>query len=409
MKLKYDQGSFCFGLVDFKRSIPLILLLVVLMLSGCATAPPRNPIPEKIGGSSDIYGIVNVRWWSDESAPFIEEFLKLPQSELKTNYPQFVGKVHNYLAISGGGANGAFGAGLLVGWTEAGTRPEFSFVTGVSTGALIAPFAFLGPAYDARLKEVYTKYSTSDLIEKRGILKIINNDAAAGTDGLRSLLAEYIDEKMMKALAAEWRRGRSLEIGTTNLDAARPVTWNVTAIAASGHPKALDLIRQILLASASIPVAFPPVYIKIEKDGQLYDEMHVDGGATSQVYLYPPNLDYSRVLKKVEPKGTPNLYVIRNSRLNTEWKSIDPKIFSIAGRTISSLVRTQGMGDLFRLFLVSKRDGIEFNLAYIPEDFKDTSTELFDPVFMAKLFDLGYRMGKSGYPWSKKPPGYAID
>ncbi|NIT53795.1 MAG: patatin, partial [candidate division Zixibacteria bacterium] len=130
------------------------------------------------------------------------------------------------------------------------------------------------------------------LIEKRGLFKIIKNDAAAGTDGLRSLLAEYIDEKMMKALAAEYRRGRTLDIGTTNLDAARPVTWNVTRIAASGHPKALELIRQIILASASIPVAFPPVYIEIEKDGQLYDEMHVDGGATTQVYLYPPSLDW---------------------------------------------------------------------------------------------------------------------
>jgi hypothetical protein len=262
--LKDNQESFCLLLVDFKQWIPLILLCVVLMVSGCATAPPRNPIPEEIGGSGDIYGIVDVRWWSDEAPPMIEEWMKLSPSVLKNKYSDLFGKVHNYLAISGGGADGAFGAGLLVGWTEAGTRPEFGFVTGISTGALIAPFAFLGPAYDAQLKEVYTQYSTSDLIEKRGLFKIIKNDAAAGTDGLRSLLAEYIDEKMMKALAAEYRRGRTLDIGTTNLDAARPVTWNVTRIAASGHPKALELIRQIILASASIPVAFPPVYIEIE-------------------------------------------------------------------------------------------------------------------------------------------------
>lgn len=407
--LKDNQESFCLLLVDFKQWIPLILLCVVLMVSGCATAPPRNPIPEEIGGSGDIYGIVDVRWWSDEAPPMIEEWMKLSPSVLKNKYSDLFGKVHNYLAISGGGADGAFGAGLLVGWTEAGTRPEFGFVTGISTGALIAPFAFLGPAYDAQLKEVYTQYSTSDLIEKRGLFKIIKNDAAAGTDGLRSLLAEYIDEKMMKALAAEYRRGRTLDIGTTNLDAARPVTWNVTRIAASGHPKALELIRQILLASASIPVAFPPVYIEIEKDGQLYDEMHVDGGATSQVYLYPPSLDWRQVLKKVEAKGTPHFYVIRNSRLATEWKSIEPRVTAIAGRSISSLIRTQGIGDLFRLYLVSKRDGIDFNLAYIPDDFEDTSTELFDPVYMGKLFDLGYRMGKAGYPWKKKPPGYALD
>ena len=409
MMRKDCQKPSCLSLIDFKQSIPLILLVVVLMVSGCVTAPPRNPIPEEIGTSSDIYGIVRVRWWSDEASPFIEEWMKLSPSEIKKEYGDIFGKVHNYLAISGGGPNGAFGAGLLVGWTESGTRPEFGYVTGISTGALIAPFAFLGPAYDAQLKEVYTKYSTSDLIEERGLFNIIKNDAAVGTDGLRSLLADYIDEKMMIALAAEYRSGRTLAIATTNLDAARSVTWNVTQIAASGHPKALELIRQILLASASIPGVFPPVYIKIEKDGQLYDEMHVDGGVTSQVFLYPPNLDWRRILKKIEAKGTPHFYVIRNARLATEWKSIAPRVTAIAGRSISTLIRNQGIGDLFRLYLVSKRDGIDFNLAYIPEDFEETSTELFDPVYMGKLFDLGYRMGKAGYPWKKKPPGYALD
>jgi hypothetical protein len=116
-----------------------------------------------------------------------------------------------------------------------------------------------------------------------------------------------------------------------------------------------------------------------------------------------------QILKKVEAKGTPHFYVIRNSRLATEWKSIEPRVTAIAGRSISSLIRTQGIGDLFRLYQVSKRDGIDFNLAYIPDDFEDTSTELFDPVYMGKLFDLGYRMGKAGYPWKKKPPGYALD
>ena len=409
MMIKDNHKSSFLRLAVFRQWIPLVLLLVVLMVSGCVTAPPRNPLPEIMSNPNDIHGIANARWWSDETPPFAEEWLRLSPSEVKTVYPEFVGKDHNYLAISGGGANGAFGAGLLVGWTEAGTRPEFDFVTGISTGALTAPFAFLGPAYDAQLKEVYTQYATSDLIEKRGFFKFIKNDAAAGTEGLRSLLAQYIDEKMMKALAAEFRKGRSLEIGTTNLDAARPVTWNVTRIAASGHPKALELIQQIFLASASIPGAFPPVFIEIERDGQIYDEMHVDGGTTAQAFLYPPNLDWGLVLKKLEAKGRPKFYVIRNSRLKTEWKSIDRRVLAIAGRSISSLIHNQGIGDLYRLYLVSRRDGIGFNLASIPDDFKDTSTEPFDPVYMRKLFDLGYQMAKSGYPWEDKPPGFAFD
>ena len=175
MMLKDNQESSCLRLVDFKQWIPLILLMLVLMVSGCVSAPPRNPIPEEIGRLYDIYGIAHARWWSDDTPPFVEEWLRLSPSEVKAKYPQYVGRVHNYLAISGGGANGAFGAGLLVGWTEAGTRPEFDFVTGISTGALIAPFAFLGPAYDDQLKAVYTQYSTSDMIEKRGFFKIIKN------------------------------------------------------------------------------------------------------------------------------------------------------------------------------------------------------------------------------------------
>ena len=392
-----------------QQSILLVLFVMILIVSGCASAPTRNAIPEELFRPNEVSGIEKIRYWGDETPPYFTQLMKGSQAVLDERFGAIMGKEHNYLAISGGGSNGAFGAGLLAGWTASGTRPEFTLVTGISTGALTAPFAFLGPAYDAKLKEVYTTYSTKDLVEKRGFFRIIKGDAVIGTEPLRNLIARYIDEQMMQDLADEYGRGRQLLIGTTNLDAERPVAWNITRIAASGHPKALKLIQQVLLASASIPVAFPPVYIKVEEDGQVYDEMHVDGGATSQVFFYPMDVDWKIIIRRLKVKGTPNLYVIRNSRLAPTWKSVEPKLTSIAGRSVDSLIRTQGLGDMYRLYLLASRDKLNYNLSYIPDDFTEKATEQFDPVYMGKLFDLGYQMALSGSLWQTAPPKFIIE
>jgi len=210
----------------------------------------------------------------------------------------------------------------------------------------------------------------------------------------------------MEAIAAEYRKGRALWIGTTNLDAKRPVIWNIGVIAASGGPEALELIHKVILASASIPAAFPPVFIEVEADGDRYDEMHVDGGTASQIFLYPAGIDWGRVAQRLEVNGTPRAYLIRNSSLEPEWETVSPKILPIAGQSIVSLIRTQGIGDMYRIYLNCMRDGLDYNLAYIPEDFDPEPSEAFDPVYMGKLFDLGYRLAKEGYPWSKAPPGF---
>ncbi|NIO07245.1 MAG: patatin, partial [Deltaproteobacteria bacterium] len=226
----------------------------------------------------------------------MEGFFSMSEEEIKATYPGIYGRPHNYLAISGGGANGAFAAGFLAGWTATGTRPEFTAVTGVSTGALISPFAFLGSKHDDTLKEIYTGVSTKDILNKRSLLVGLTSDAMADTVPLLRLIQKYVTSEIREALAAEFRRGRILTVGTTNLDAGRPVIWNITRIAGSAHPKALELIHKILLASASIPVAFPPVFIEVEANGQRYDEIHVDGGGASQIYLYPLGLDWRRVI-----------------------------------------------------------------------------------------------------------------
>ena len=197
----------------------------------------------------------------------------------------------NYLSISGGGADGAFGAGLLKGWSESGTRPEFWAVTGISTGALIAPFAFIGSDYDDELESLYTTLSTSDLVKKRSLIAGLTSDAFGDTAPMREVLQKHIDAEMIEEIAQEYARGRRLLIGTTNLDAKRPVIWNIGAIAAVGTDESAQLIRDVILASASIPGMFPPVRITARIGDEEYDELHVDGGVSSQVFLYPAQVN----------------------------------------------------------------------------------------------------------------------
>ncbi len=332
------------GIMKTSRKI-LFFILSAFLMSGCATNHKRNPLPEAYGDIAQVPYIPDARFWGDTLPPGIQERIAEIKEQIREKESEAKYKPIDYLAISGGGANGAFGAGLLVGWTAAGNRPDFRFVTGISTGALIAPFAFLGSEYDAKLKKLYTTTSTKDI-------------------------------------------------------------WNIGIIAKSGASNALQLVREIMLASASIPGAFKPVYIEVEADGHRYDEIHVDGGTSSQVFLYPASLDMRWAARQVGLKVKSRIYVLRNSRIDPDWETVKPKIVPILGDTVITLIRTQGIGDLYRIFLGAQRDGMDYNLAFIPSDFDEKPKEEFDPEYMGKLFNLGYQMAKNGYPWEKAPPGF---
>ena len=309
-----------------------------------------------------------------------------------------------YLAISGGGDDGAFGAGFLNGWTAAGTRPQFKVVTGVSTGALIAPFAFLGPRYDAALKHVFTTSSQKEIFRPRGMIKGVFGDALADTRPLAGMIASFVTPQLLQEIAAEYAKGRVLLVGTTNLDTLEPVIWNVTAIAADQDPRSLQLVRDILLASASIPAAFPPVMIDVDVQGTPHQEMHVDGGAVAQVFFYPPSAELTQP-GDAERKRV--LFIIRNARMDAERVSVERRTLAIAGRAIASLTRSQGIGDLYRVYTTAQRDGIDFNLAYIPASFDAPRTQNFDTHYMNALYKSGEQLARSGYQWEKYPPGYA--
>ena len=384
-------------------------LFLLLVLTGCAGAPERQPLPPEYTLKASIPGIPEARFWGDEWPTFaLERFEEFTVADFQREYDGIYGKPHNYLAISGGGANGAFGAGLLVGWTATGERPEFTMVTGVSTGALTAPFAFLGSDYDGEMKTMYTTISTKDIAKKRKLLAVLSSDSMADTTPLKALIAKVIDAEMIDAIAREHKKGRRLFIGTVNLDAGRSVIWNIGAIAVSDYPQKITLIQDLLRASAAIPVAFPPVFITVEAEGKQYDEMHVDGGTGSQVFVYPAAVDWQAITRKLKVKGKPQVYVVRNSFLDADYNGVKRSVFPIASRTIDSLIRTQGVGDLYQIYALCQRDGNDFNLAYIPSDFTDEPAEGFDPVYMKKLFDRGYQMSLEGYPWEKAPPGFIL-
>ena len=382
---------------------------VVFSLAACASLP-RNPVPAGLEDQATVVGMgpERIRYWGDALPTNSDAMVKEKWAQVRASGRKLTkinGRpVVNFLAISGGGSDGAFGAGVLAGWTAKGTRPEFDVVTGVSTGALTAPFAFLGPRYDDALKKVYTESTTNDIAIAQPIRGLLGGESLASNAPLAKVVAYYVNDNFLKEVAAEHMKGRRLLIGTTNLDAQRPVIWDMGEIAASGEPGSLELFRKVLLASAAIPAVFPPGFVEVSANGNVYEEMHVDGGATREVFLLPTQFMAKPVDSNLGINPIRRTYIIRNGRVGPEWKAVKPRTLSIAGRSISTLIKNQGIGDLYELYAFAKRNNMDYNLTYIPTDFPDTSTQAFDPAYMGKLFDLGFQMESAGNPWKKEPP-----
>ncbi|MBI1824843.1 MAG: patatin-like phospholipase family protein [Planctomycetes bacterium] len=390
-----------------------IVVISIVDLAGCGAIRRRHCEPAELADKALPLGIPGLRAWGDEFSPTFQASVvdsvrqEIASGEFNPHAAE-PGKL-DLLALSGGGANGAYGAGLLCGWTAAGTRPKFKLVTGISTGALIAPFAFLGPEYDDRLEHFYTHVTSKDIFREKHILSALRSDSLADTTPLAKLLEREVNDDVIAKIAVEHQKGRRLFVGTTHMDAQRPVVWDMGAIAACGHPDAPKLFRSILLASASIPVAFPPVYIDVDIDGRHYDEMHVDGGVVTQVFLYGPMLKPVAARKELGLDSVPRklrVFIIRNSRIANDWQPMLARLLPIAGRAVDSLIKFQGVGDIYRIYAEAERDNVEFNFAYIPHEFKGKSSAEFDPVVMSELFKMGFERAKNGYSWDHVPPGF---
>lgn len=379
-----------------------------MLRQGCLQR--RDAVPPTLTEKAVVPGIPNARYWLDQDlTPFIQDVSLANQRECealaRAKKPNHLLPLANLLAVSGGGDAGTFAAGLIAGWTLHGTRPVFKVVTGISAGALVAPFAYLGPQYDGVIQGICNAIGPKDFFHPRSVLTRLASDGMADSKPLARLIAKYVTSELLAAIAAQYATGRLLMIGTTDLDSGRPVTWNMGAIAASEAPGALELFRNIMIASMSIPGAVSPVMIDVEVDGKQFQEMHVDGGVITQVFLYPPGTVMA--LNKVPGailRSERHFYVIRNGRLELQWSGTKRRTLNIGGRAISALIQTQGISDLDRIYRIAQQDGADFNLAYIDSDFYFPRNQKFDGEYMKRLFDYAFQLSAKGYPWHKSPP-----
>lgn len=400
------------GNITGKATRLLVLATVGVVLVGCAAPMVRNGISSaELANRASIAGLPGVRFWGDEVPTNFRAELRrrLPHMpRLAQNADHKDGRpVVEILALSGGGSDGAFGAGLLTGWTERGDRPEFEVVTGVSAGAIIAPFAFLGPKYDPVLKTVWTHYRTSQIVTAQILPGLLGGSSLADTAPLDELIKQYVTPAFLRAIAREYRKGRLLLVGTTNLDAQRPVVWNMGEIAASRDPYALELFRQVIKASSAIPGAFPPVKIPVVVDGKSYDELHVDGGTTREVFVSPINVPFSTYDALYSKRPIRRLYVVKNGKAVPEQTVVQAKTLDIATRSIATLIKSQNIGEVYRIWRMSRDNGADFNFIAVPPSFSVEAKEAFDPVYLEALFETGREIGRSRRQWMKKPPDLA--
>jgi len=313
----------------------------------------------------------------------------------------------NVLVLSAGGAYGAYPAGVLAGWSEAGTRPQFDVVTGVSTGALVATLAFLGPDRDPELKRFYTRVTERDVFARRPQLSVLLADALADSRPLERLIEQAVDAELLRQVACEHRKGRRLYVGTTHLDARRLVVWDMGEIAARGRPEDLTLFRKILLASASLPGLLPPVAIPVEVDGKTYEEMHVDGGVTASLFFRPPHVPREELAALGErPLAGSNVYVIVAGKLFADPEPVQPRFLAIVNSSVSALLHSQTRGDLYEVYALALATGMNYKLAAVPQAVRvPGSSTTFDPVAMNRLYEVGRRQAGSPGLWRATPPG----
>lgn len=388
------------------------LFAALALLAGCGFRQTTHcPTPAASGMNSR--DLIDTRAQADsEELIGVDRFVRVTgergarlREELLKNAPP--GRPErNVLCLSGGGSFGAYSAGVLCGWTERGDRPVFDVVTGISTGSLISPFAFLGPKYDAQLKEFYTTLTNDDIFKQRPVRGLLGGEAFADTGPLREKIGQVITAEMMAELAAAHQAGRRLFVGTTEVEGGRFVLWDIGEIASRNGPGDRDLIIDVLMGSSALPGIFPPAKIDVYVDGQCYTERHQDGGMSQGVFFHPPYVPPGeRNAQTLNPVGT-NVYVIMAGKLYTDPAVVQGNALSGAGQAVSTVLTSEVRGDLMRMWTYCTVNGMAFRMTAIPPEFVDVGSGAeFDPKVMTGLFEEGRRQVCAGTAWRTNPPG----
>lgn len=365
------------------------LVLACSLALGACTSLPRTPYTAAEASTSRVLDIDGLRRYADEP---VTKFSFDKDTSTATK---------SYLALSGGGADGAYGVGVLSGWTAARTRPTFSVVSGVSTGGLIAPFAFLGSQYDDTLREVYTSGIAESLLNDPSIMRVLFGSGLFGNTRLRELVARYVGPEIMAQVARENAKGRKLLVVTTDLDTQRTAIWDMGKIAAVGTPEALKLFRDVMAASASIPLVFPPIMIDAEGQGRRFQEMHVDGGVTAPVLTLPEALLSQ---DRLPGNARMNIYILVNKKIERNFELVSNSTIDVASRSLSSITQSQTRSIIFSTYDFAKRNNLGFHLSYIARDYPAPPSEGFDTAYMRALYQYGYEKAASGQAWTSKLP-----
>lgn len=392
----------------------LIIITCFLALSGCAHV--RHAVPENLVGTAIVFGMPDIRYYSDKPNSFFmmrQSLLDSFKVEGKSEYLVEGIKTYPVLIIGGGVSNSAYGIGLLKGWLKEGSRPVFKIVTGYSSGSLLATATFAGEGYEDRLADLFTSISTKDVVKQKGILGIMFGNSVYSSARFAKKIDDIMDEELMRKIAQEHRKGRRLYVGTTDLDAQGFVVWDMGALASKGSLDSLKLFRKIILASCSFSAMLPPVYFQVEAGGSRYDEMHADGGVVGGLFYIDQLMEgagstaqFSGIDRR---KFRTRIYALNCCYMSPHSKQVEDNLTAITSRLIETNGAAKMIGDTYRIYAFAKEKGWDYNLAYIPEDFKPNQKEMFDRQEMQRLFKRGYDDAAIGYKWHKAPPGLVAE
>ncbi|MFA9420100.1 MAG: patatin-like phospholipase family protein [Gammaproteobacteria bacterium] len=407
------QVNIVFSPLQRRLSTRSLLVLATLLISSCANELFRTPVPPELEEVAGVADMAHVRAWGDSFDPAWQaDVVQSIRDEPEGLFPRGPKGEFQYsgLSLSGGGEHGAFGAGFLKGWSASGSRPVFKVVTGVSTGALIAPFALLGSEYDDTLEEVYTQVTADDIYLKKSILGAYWRESLADNQPLRNMVEEYVTDEIIDAIGMAHNNGQRLLISTTNFDAQRAVIWSMGAVANSRHADAYEIFRSILVASAAIPILFPPTFIEVEAEGEVYDEMHVDGGTLGQMVYFGSTIDWKAALRKVsgdkEPVDNSVLYIVVDGETDHHYDVVPRRLTPIANRTIKTMVKASVLSSLYKMFLHAEVNGYDFKYVSLPKTYEPFDDTPYDPEEMRRMFRIGHKMGMEGDSWLSSPPEF---
>ncbi|PMH43752.1 phospholipase [Vibrio sp. 10N.286.49.B3] len=341
-----------------------------------------------------------VRFWFDEPVDFL-----LNKDEVTTPL-KIKGDRLRILALSGGGANGAYGAGVIKGLRDSGQLANYSIVTGISAGSLIAPFVFAGDENIDYLKEVMLSLNDKLVLGKRNFLNTLLKDAFTDGESMLDFIEKVYTPALIDKIALEHKAGRRLFIGTTHFDSEELVVWNIGRIAESDMPNKAELIHQILAASSSIPGVFPPQFINVNYLDEQYEELHVDGGIVMQMFFNPGQINYHELNQALGLSVAPQVHVIRNGFLKVPYQSVPDKGIKLLSRSLSSLTVQQAKGDLYRMMYISELNNLDLSFTFIEDSFEapKVTNDMFDLEYMKALYHYGYNKAVQGDLWQTEVP-----